>query len=302
MPCLLKIKCMKLNKINFCLAVFVIFSCNVTAQDSIKLILEKIDGLEKKIDGLGKNVDNKPASEKKSDLEELKNKIKGLEKTIIDDKARIDLLDKEKNDNAKQRDEHKTDLFLKGKELGTKEKELNDLKLEYDKLISEEKESLKSEINAILNQSYTLPNELIVILSERCLNPKLKPDNYENLKKYSDTHRQINKAFDALESAYNSTIVKPLIIATENIVLDNKVFSGLVENKNEVLYLLKNYCTKSNAIAKIIKDANPLTDINLRKEFLENNAFESDGYPFLNEQLQNAIKDKTFSFKEVNCQ
>ncbi len=178
--------------------------------------------------------------------------------------------------------------------------ENNDFKKKYNDLIATEKLVLENEINAILNQNYTFPNALLSNIQERWLDAKLPPSNSKVFSAFYNSYKIINNAYKVLESAYEANAVEKSISEVEKITLDPNNL-GLIENKKDVISLLKNYCNRGNEISKYIDDAKVKKDENSRQSWLDAFYYQTKGYPFLKLQLKNAQKDNTYKLEKVNC-
>ena len=187
-------------------------------------------------------------------------------------------------------------------QLNNSKSKFTTLNSDFKTLITNEKLALETEINSILKQSYLLPEDLINSLDKRSKGLEEKPSNCNLLKDYLNLRKSIADSYHLLEVPYNEVEVLNSIKMIESITIDQKKFTGLFKNKEEILPLLKGYCKQTNELKVAIDNAKILPDESQRKKYLRENEYKSEDIPYLVNQFQMALKDKTHKLDKVNCQ
>ena len=266
-------------------------------KDTLTLLdlYNKIEKIEKT---LSKNTESETKIVKtKTEETDLKNENKLIKEDIKLKQTTIDKLTKDVAAATLKLNKYRADSIDLQAKLNTQNIKLQDFE-------KNERDALQKEINAVLNQGYTFPKELLNSLNNRCNNLAVKPINFESLKKYIEAHSIIYDSFLLIEKPFDN--VKNLIAISllNKLMLEKEVYNGLAQNKIDIESILSKYCTKTNEIAKKIEDINSQTfseDLK-RKETLETKEWMVKNYPYLKSQLNKAVEDKNFRIEKIACQ
>ncbi|PLW95248.1 MAG: hypothetical protein C0592_00515 [Marinilabiliales bacterium] len=161
------------------------------------------------------------------------------------------------------------------------------------------KEGVELEIKEVTRMNTIISYPFLQSIQSRAI--LYDASNLDLLNNYMMFHLQILTAKLVLTKPYNKAEVDAQLNVLKKLIIDRNVYPALFEEKEDVEWLLNNYCEKYEEVAVLIRDTKVLSDNDSRNEEL-NVDYLVKGFPFLLDALAKARTDRNFSLEIIHCE